>query len=168
MRHPLTLVTAAASLLLVACGFHLRGLGGSAQLPPALASVRVVMTAGGENAPLAVAVRNALIQAGAQIVDSPQAPTVVLSSEQTSSDVVGVRTSTAKASEYRLQYTMTFRVDGATPLAAQTVRLQREYSLDPTRVLAKEQEEQDLLRALRQDAAQQVVRRIARANAPVK
>jgi LPS-assembly lipoprotein len=158
-------VIAAVALLLSACGFHLRGLGGSSALPASLSSLRVVMSSPTANEPLAVAVRQAVAQAGAQVVQVDDAPTVVLFGEQVDSQVASVRTSTGKASEYLLRYQMSFRLDGPQPVSAQTIRLQRDYSFDPTRVLAKEQEEQELLRDMRRDAAQQVVRRLARAGA---
>jgi LPS-assembly lipoprotein len=151
----------AAALALAGCGFHLRGVGGSAALPPSLATVRVVM-GGGANEPLAVAVREAISQAGAQVVDAGSVPTVVIVSEQVDNQVASVRTSTGKASEYLLRYTVNFRLDGPQSLPEQTIRLQRDYSFDPDRVLAKEQEERELMRSMRREAAQQIVRRLAR------
>lgn len=160
-----TVVVALCALATVSCGFHLRGSGG-AMLPPSLAAVRVVMAGPGVNEPLAVAVRQAITQAGARVVESPGAPTLSLVRESVDSQVASVRTATGKASEYTLRYAATFRLDGPQPVAEQTVRLQRDYSFDPDRVLAKEQEERELLNNMRRDAAQQIVRRLARSVGP--
>lgn len=103
------------------------------------------------------------MQAGAQVVEAAEAPAVVLLGEQIESRVVSVSTATAKANQYLLLYSASFRLDGPVPVAAQTVRLQRDYSFDPTQVLAREQQEQELLGDMRRDAAQQIVRRLARA-----
>lgn len=149
------------TLALVGCGFHLRGTGGTAVLPASLSTVRVVM-AGGANEPLAVAVREAVAQAGAQVVESTDAPALSLVGERVESQVASVRTTTAKASEYTLRYAATFRLDGPHPLPLQTIQLQRDYTFDPNNVLAKEREERELLRDMRRDAAQQIVRRLAR------
>jgi LPS-assembly lipoprotein len=152
-------------LLLVSCGFHLRGAGGGTMLPAALAAVRVVSSSPLANEPFTVAVRDALTQAGAKIVDAPEAPAVVLLGEQTETRVASVSTATARASGYLLLYSTSFKLDGPQPIATQTVRLQRSYTFDPTQVLAREQQEQELLRDMRRDAAQQIVRRLARTSA---
>ena len=118
--------------------------------------------------PFTVAVREALIQAGAKIVTTPDAPAVVLSGEQVETRVASVSTTTAKASEYLLLYSAGFRLDGPRPIAAQTIRLQRSFSFNPTQVLAREQQQQELLQDMRRDAARQIVRRLARAAAQGK
>jgi LPS-assembly lipoprotein len=135
-------------------------------LPPALAAVRVVSSSSLANDPFTVAVRDALTQAGAKIVDAPEAPAVVLLGEQIETRVASVSTATAKASEYLILYGAGFRLEGPTPIAAQTIRLQRSYSFNPTQVLAREQQEQELLQNMRRDAARQIVRRLARGSGP--
>jgi LPS-assembly lipoprotein len=149
------------------CGFHLRGSGG-AMLPPDLSTIRVVPATAAANDPFTVAVRDAVTQAGAKIVTAPEAPALVLLGEKTETRVSAVSTATAKASQYLLLYSASFRVEGPQPIPAQTIRLQRSYSFNPTQVLAREQQEQELLRDMRRDAAQQIVRRLARAAAPGK
>jgi len=152
-------------MLLLGCGFHLRGSGSGEMLPASLTTIRLVSPGAAANAPLTVAVRDALMQAGAQIVQTGDAPTLTLVGETTSTRVASVRITTAKANEYLLLYTATFRLDGPQAIAPQTIRLQRDYSFDPTQVIAKEQQERELLRDMRRDAAQQIVRRLARASA---
>jgi LPS-assembly lipoprotein len=148
-------------LYLSSCGFHLRGAGG-AVLPESLATLRVTMPGRGPDDPAVVAVRRALADAGARLTDAAGARTLVLSDERVETQVVSVSTVTAKVNEYRLRYGISFRLDGESKTAPQTVRLQREYTFDPTQVLAKEQEERELLREMQADAAQQIVRRLAR------
>jgi len=163
LRRPIRFAFLALVVLsLCACGFHLRGTGGQAVLPPALASVRIAGTGPLEYDPLAEAVREALARAGARITAAEDAPAIVLLGEQVATRVASVRGTTGKAAEYLLLYSATFRVDGPRPIAPQTVRLQRDYSFDPEQVLAKEQQEQELLASMRQEAAQQIVRRLAR------
>jgi len=150
--------------LIAACGFHLRGTGGVAELPASLSEVRVISPSSLANDPLTVAVRTALKQAGARVVETPGAPAVVLLGEQIESRVSSVSTATAKASGYLLLYSMSFRLDGASPVPSRTIRLQRTYTYDPNQVLAREQQERELSRELRRDAAQQMVRLLARAS----
>jgi len=159
----LYLVSCLLYLSLSGCGFHLRGTGAAASLPASLSTIRVVMAGPAANEPLAVAVREALTQAGAQVVEANAVATLALLGERVESRVASVSTATAKATAYLLQYSAGFRLDGPHAVPAQTIRLQRDYSFDPTQVLAKEQQEQELLRDMRRDAAQQIVRRLARA-----
>lgn len=147
--------------LLSACGFHLRGTGGAA-LPEPLATLRVTMPGRGPDDPTVVAVRRALVDAGARLTDAADARTLVLYDERVETQVMSVSTVTAKANEYRLRYGLSFRLDGAGATAPQTIRMVREYTFDPTQVLAKEQEERELLREMQTDAARQIVRRLAR------
>lgn len=135
-------------------------------LPSSLASVRVVASGPAENEPLTEAVRQALTRAGATLTEANDAPTLVLLGERIETRVASVSPATAKATEYLLLYSAGFRLEGRQPVAAQTVRLQRDYSFDPAQVLAKEQQERELVGNLRQEAAQQIVRRLASAVNP--
>jgi LPS-assembly lipoprotein len=147
---------------LSACGFHLRGVGGAA-LPESLATVRVTMPGRGIDDPTVAAVRRAFTAAGARLTEAADAATVVLQDERVETQVISVSTATAKANEYRLRYGIGFRLEGAGETGApQTIRLVREYTFDPTQVLAKEQEERELVREMQTEAAQQIVRRVAR------
>lgn len=163
------MLLAAGGSLLVSCGFHLRGLD-KAVLPAELAELRLLGPLGGGAAAAAhdelyVAMREALVtQGGARLTESASAPALVLLAERVSTRVLSVGTS-GKASEYLLRYELDFRLtDGAgrERLAPQTLRLQRSYTFDPLNVLAKEREERELLRALRRDAAAQIVRRLSK------
>lgn len=153
---------ALAVYALAGCGFHLRGTGVGASLSTVLPAVRVVPPGSAAYDPFTVAVRDALTQAGTRVVTDPKAPALVLTGETSTIRVAAVNTVTAKVSEYLLQYRTGFRLTGLRPVAAQSIHLQRVYSFDPAQVLAREQQEQELMRDMRSDAAQQIVRRLAR------
>jgi LPS-assembly lipoprotein len=160
-----------STLALAGCGFHLRGLD-QAALPAELAALEITGPAGrGSPAPepLAAAVREALAtQGGARVVEAPQArerlPALVLAAERVSTRVLSVGAS-GKVNEYLLRYEVDFRLldaDGREWLATQTLRFERSYSFDPLNVLAKEREENDLVQALRREAAARIVRRLSK------
>ncbi|HKQ29946.1 MAG TPA: LPS assembly lipoprotein LptE [Burkholderiales bacterium] len=166
MRRSLRwLVVCLAPILLSACGFHLRGSTTTA-LPEALNQLRVLVTDSKlVNEPLRVIMTNTL-QAGADVTvtDDPGVPALLLSSERADVQVIAVNV-LGRASAYTMRYEVTYRVieaGGKVLLPTQSVRLLRDYTFDPVNVLAKEREEQDLKRAMQREAAQQIVRRLAR------
>ncbi len=161
----LFLLLATCHLLLISCGFHLRGTG-KVQLPPMLSTLRVMVENNQQqNDPLLVAMKNALrTQTDAQIEDTGDAPLLVLNGERSDSQVLSV-SSTGKADEYLLKYEVSFRLtgkDGKTLAESQTVRVQRDHAFDRLNVLAMEKEEQELRREMRRDAVQQILRRLSR------
>lgn len=163
MSTPRRSLTIAAALLLGACGFQLRGTGSFA-VSPALSPLNVV--AGNVDNALVTELRQVLAaQPGLQLSEQGAAATLNLKQERIDSRVASVRTATAKAAEYQLRYALEFEVlgrDGAVWAPVQTVRFNRDYTFDPNRVIAKEHEQQELLRELRRDAVQHIVRRLSR------
>ena len=152
-------------MLLVSCGFHLRG-AGKAEFPEALSTLRVTIEGSqAANDPLLVAMKASLrTQAGVTVVDSVEAPLLLLSGERSDSQVLSVG-ATGKADEYLLKYEVSFRlvgVDGKVLAETQTVKLQRDHAFDRFNVIAKEREETDLRRDMQRDAVQQILRRLAR------
>jgi LPS-assembly lipoprotein len=139
------------------CGFHLRGTQ-AASLPPALAVMRV--TVEGSRAahdPLLVAMQNALRTQAGVTLTTDEVPTLILSDERIESRVLSVG-NTGKVNEYLIRYIVGFRVnaaDGRPLTEPQAVALQRDYTFD-------QREEEELRRALREDAVQQILRRLAR------
>jgi LPS-assembly lipoprotein len=136
------------------------------ETPAALSVLRVRMEGNLlENHPLLVAVKNALrTQTDIQIQESGDAPQLVLYDERLGSRVLSV-TSAGRADEYLLKYEVSFRLMDADnkPLSEpQTVKLQRDHQFDRLNVLAKEREEQELRGEMQRDAAQQILRRLAR------
>lgn len=149
----------------VACGFHLRGVE-SIALPESLARLRVtVQDSKLANDPLLVAMKSAL-QADPKVVitDAADAPQLILSGEATHTDVLSVST-TGRASGYTLKYEVSYRLldaRGKELAPARSIRLLRDYTFDPVNVLAKEQEEQELKRAMQREAIQHILRRLSR------
>jgi len=155
------------SLVLSACGFHLRG-GALSHFPSEFSTLRIEMPGRmvGSRDPLRLVVEAALReQARVTLVTAGQVPVLVLEPEQFSTGAVSV-TAAGRASEYQITLMVGFRLRTATGqdlLPPQTIRLQREYVYDPVNVVAKEREEQDLKEVMRRDVAAQIVRRLARA-----
>lgn len=159
------MLLATCHLLLVSCGFHLRGTG-KYEMAPSLATLRVMVEGNQlQNDPLLVAMKNVLrAQTDAQIEDKGDAPVLMLYGERTDNQVLSV-SSIGKVDEYLLKYEVSFRLIGKDnrPLAEpQTVRLQRDYTFDRFNVLAKETEEMNLRSEMRRDAVQQILRRLSR------
>jgi len=152
-------------LLLVSCGFHLRGTS-SVALPPELSTLRVTM--GGKGyPPLLVEVRNALLALGSvRLTDdvSASVPVLRLHSESSASQVLAIDGS-GRISAYLLNYRVDYSLTGADKkplLQKQSVKLQREYGFDRLNVLASEKQSEFLQNEMRRDVAQQILRRLAR------
>ncbi len=159
------MLLASCYLLLVSCGFHLRG-AGKFDMPPALSVLQVRLEGNQqENNPLLVGMKNALrTQTNVQIEESGDAPRLVLFGELSDSQVLSV-TAIGKVDEYLLKYEVSFRlVDKGDKLLSppQTVKLQRDHPFDRLNVLAKEREEQELRREMQRDAVQQILRRLSK------
>lgn len=153
------------ALATVSCGFHLRGTW-TGTLPESLLRLRVAVQGSKlANDPLLVLAKNAIQNdPRAEITTDTAAPELVLFSETSDTQVLSVGSS-GRASGYMLRYELSFRVTDAKGfdlIEPQTIRLIRDYTFDPTNVLAKEQEEQDLRRGMQRDAVQQVMRRLSR------
>jgi LPS-assembly lipoprotein len=102
---------------------------------------------------------------GVTVVEDAAAPALSLSGERTRRDVISVNAQ-GKANGYMFRYELSFHVlgsDGTKWLEPATVRATRDYLFDPSRVLARESEEQHLWDTMRRDVVQQIVRRVARA-----
>ena len=143
------------ALGLSACGFQLRG---SYEVPAFLHEVSLKMPAGTQL--LAAELRLALER---RDID-PQGGEVQLEivSENLTRQTSSVD-SNARAAEYVLVYTVSFRInssDGRAIGPLQSLILRRSYQYDPTSVVAKNMEEETLVSELRADAAQQIVRQL--------
>ena len=164
--HPVaSLLLVTCCLLLVSCGFHLRGTS-SVELPPELSTLRVTM--GGKGyPPLLVEVRNALLALGnVRLTDDVTAsvPVLRLHSESSASQVLAIDGS-GRISAYLLNYRVDYSLTGADKkplLQNQSVKLQREYGFDRLNVLASEKQSEFLQNEMRRDVAQQILRRLAR------
>jgi LPS-assembly lipoprotein len=148
----------AACAFLAACGFHPRG---AVELPSGLSTVYVQAP----NTLIAEPLEMYLQAGGARLAASAAAAdvTVVVSNESTSRRLLAVDPRTGKAREFQLAYALTYqanRADGSAMIPPQTVRLTRDYTFDPTAVIAKSEEETLIYSEMRRDAVQQVLRRL--------
>jgi len=164
-RPVASLLLATCCLLLMSCGFHLRGTS-SVALPPELSTLRVTMGGAGYP-PLLVEVRNALLALGnVRLTDdvSASVPVLQLNSESSTSQVLAIDSS-GRISAYLLNFRVDYSLIGADKkplLQNQSVKLQREYGFDRLNVLASEKQNEFLQSEMRRDVAQQILRRLAR------
>jgi LPS-assembly lipoprotein len=153
------LSSALLCLLLVACGFQLRG---TADVP--FQTIFVPAAAGGIGLELK---RN--IQAGTRakvLDDAKQAEAVLDILQETREKEILSLTGAGRVREFQLRYRVGFRVHdgkGRDFVPANVVTLVRDISFNDTDVLAKESEEQLLYRDMQSDMVQQILRRLAAA-----
>lgn len=158
---PLLMLT----LLLGACGFHLRGQGGFAFPFQAL-----FILSPNANAPFIIDLKRAVQLYNVKLVDSPESAQLTLHivSETMSKQILSL-SDAGRVREYQLNYRVSLRaydikLDEWVP--ADEIVLQRYLSYDNTQVLAKEMEETLLYQDMRKDAIQQILRRLSLAKAP--
>ena len=160
MNRRTWLGAAAAALLLSACGFHLRGVGGEVR-PLPFSSVWLATGATQLHPHLE---RQLRFRPDVQMVSQPQAAEAILTvtDERTAKDILTINRG-GKVNEYELTYRVTVRItkNGVGYGEPITVMTRREFSYTDSQVLGKEQEEQLLFRDMREDAATQIVRRLA-------
>jgi LPS-assembly lipoprotein len=156
------LATALLCASLAACGFRLRG---TADVP--FNTVFVPNATGG----VALDLKRS-IQAGtrAKVVDDPkQADAVLQFLQEARQKVILSLSGTGRVREYRLIYRVGFRVHdgkGAEYVQPTTIELSRDITFNDSDVLAKESEEQLLVRDMQTDMVQQIMRRLASAQPP--
>jgi LPS-assembly lipoprotein len=157
------LLALASSFAAGACGFQLRG-----QATYAFKSIYV-------NAPgyppLAVELRRALEGSGsATLATTPEAAQVILDITLYADDKQVLSLSPGgRAQEYALAKAVAFRVrdpQGRDWLLPDEIVVRRTYTYDDTERLAREIQEQRLLRDMQTDAVAQIVRRLQAARPP--
>ncbi|MFC4160477.1 LPS-assembly lipoprotein LptE [Chitinimonas lacunae] len=159
------LLALALPLLLGACGFHLRGLGDST--PLAFRSLHLAASDQGVGGVL-----RQQLKLRADLTLQPtadQADAVLTIHDETVDKQVLSVNSAGRVSEYQLTYRARFvlRIGGRDAIAPTWISLRRDYAFDENNVLGKEAEEQLLIRDMRSDAAQQILRRLAAVKPPV-
>jgi len=136
-------------LLLVACGFQLRG---AASVPPEMA--RTYIAAEDQRSLFYRRLRDSLRSAGVSVVDSQGDATATFS---IASDIPGQRVLSVSARnvprEFEVFYSVIYSVqtETATLLESRSQTLTRDYTWDETRVLGKEKEEALLREAIVDD-----------------
>jgi LPS-assembly lipoprotein len=154
---PSAFCLAATALLVTACGFQLRG---TAALP--FSSLYVQAAPASQ---LATQLRRAVrAGSGTRIADTPEQAEVILQimNELQEKQILSL-SGGGRVSEYELRYRVSFRLtDGKNReyIPASEIVLRRDYSFSDTQALSKESEEALLFRDMRNDAVQQLVRRL--------
>jgi LPS-assembly lipoprotein len=164
-RTTQVLLTCCSLLLLCSCGFHLRGQAGSTTLPAELETIRV-RTVNTESNAVKVDMENALIsQARAHVVrnEAEKAATLTLYDEKSETQVSAVG-SDVRVAQLLLRYELTFDVTGASGkelMGKQSITLLRAFTFDKNNALAMNVEADEIRGRMRQDAVQQIIRRLA-------
>ena len=144
-------------MVLAGCGFRMRG---SAELP--------FQTLYVPNSDTGIALdlkRN--IEAGTRtkVVDDPKSADAILElSNEARTKMILSLTGAGRVREYRLLYTITFRVHdgrGGEFVPPTVLQLTRDMTYSDAEILAKESEERLLIRDMQADMVQQVLRRVA-------
>jgi LPS-assembly lipoprotein len=158
LGKPHRLVGLALLMALGGCGFHLQGSG---SLPPVLSKTYVASAA--PHSDFVSSVTEALRLRGATIVgkEEPGAAQLNVTADDTGQRVLSVSALNIPR-EYEVYYSITFslQVGGQKLIEGETLVVTRSYTYDETQVLAKASEEEVLRRALADDLARRVVRRI--------
>lgn len=147
-----------AAMLASGCGFHLRG---QVKLP-----YGTVYVSGTQGSGLVLALQRVIRNSDAAKLASSadQADGVVdILSEQNSKVILSL-SGIGKVREYQLQYRVKYAVRDAKgkPLVPATnIELARDMTYSDTQVLAKAEEEKLLYRDMQNDAAHQILRRMA-------
>jgi LPS-assembly lipoprotein len=154
---PSAFLLAATVFLVAACGFQLRG---TAALP--FQSLYVQATPSSQFATLLK--RNVRAGSNTRIAEQPADAEVVLQvlSELQEKQILSLGGG-GRVSEYQLRYRVSFRLTdnkNREHIPATEILLKRDYSFTDDQALSKESEEALLYRDMRNDAVQQMVRRL--------
>jgi len=157
------LTAASCALILAGCGFHLRG--------EADYTFRTIFVNGAGAPTLAAELRRALAATGnAQIAADAKNAQVILDIPLVADDKEVLTLSGAgSVREYLLIKRVQFRLhdaDGNEWLPPGEIALRRTYSFSESEVLARDTQEQRLLKEMQTDAVQQLVRRLQAAKKP--
>jgi LPS-assembly lipoprotein len=150
-------ITALLALTLSSCGFHLRG-----NLP--LSQFPAIYVQSEAHSELAQLVSERLSQNSVQLLSSmrAEAPTIQLVSDTLERRTLSLFPS-GQVAEYELIYKVSYYLimPGTEP-AFNQFELYRDYQDDPNQALAKARELDLLLSELRQQAANRIIRQLAR------
>ena len=149
--------TVLLALLLAGCGFHLRGSVAvpfdTLYIPNAKSGIALELK------------RNIEAGTSVKVVDDPKTADAVLElTGENREKIILSLTGTGRVREFRLRYTVNYRVHdakGVNYVPATLVQLSRDVTYNDADILAKESEEQLLFRDMQSDMVQQVMRRLA-------
>jgi LPS-assembly lipoprotein len=158
MKNSAALLAVIGALLLGGCGFQLRG---KASLPPEMDHTQMIVN--DEYSTLARRVRIMLERNGVQFVGAEQATAILeIPQNQVVTEVLTIADN-ARAREYRVTYTVRFRLtdaEGRDLIGWQTLRQSREISFDEQQILASAREQEYLRDELAETMAQLLVARL--------
>ena len=148
------------SLLLAACGFHLRGQAG-------MPFDTLYLDAANPGTPFIADLRRNLEANKVRLVNSAKEADVVLNIvfEIPEKQILTLGGS-GRVNEFQLRYRVSLRAYDLKQqdwIPAEEMMLRRDYVYDDTKILAKEAEEALLYQSMRSDMVQQIVRRLSRA-----
>jgi LPS-assembly lipoprotein len=155
--HPSSFILLAATLLVAACGFQLRGV---AELP--FESIYV------QAAPKSLLAQEIMraVRSGSstRVAEKPDTAEVTLQiiTERQERQILSL-TGGGRVAEYQLRYRVMFRLTDMKKreyIPASEIVLSRDYAYRDDQVLSKESEEALLYRDMRSDAVRQLVRRL--------
>lgn len=147
------------TLLLSACGFHLRE---SVSLPESLQATAVQGVS--EYSNLDLSLKRAFRQAGYPLTTVGNASAILVVTQNVVSRRVLSVNATGVANEYELKYTLGFKLMDSEKnqlMPEQTITLYRSYRYNPDIVLAKTAEEERLQKDMTDYAVKQLIRRIS-------
>lgn len=151
----------ATAFLLSACGFHLRGSSGDANLP-----FTSILVGFADNSALGVELKRNIRSSGETrvVTDRKQAQVILESLAETKRKVILSLNSQGRVREYSLFYLVRFQVkdqQGNVLLPPTDIELRRTLAYNEAQALAKEAEEAMLYRDMQSDLVQQMLRRLA-------
>lgn len=149
-----------AVLMLAACGFHLRG----QTIMPFKA---LYLKTENPDSPFIAELRHNLEANHVQLLNTPEHADVVLDIVSENSDKqILTLSGSGHVTEYRLIYRVSLRaydLKQQSWIPSEEMEQRRDYIYDDSKVLAKEYEEALLIKSMRSDTVQQIVRRLSRA-----
>lgn len=157
------LLWSALLLALSACGFHLRG----SQVQDMALTFKSLYVKSPAETPFVTDLRTALAANKVTVKSAPSDAELVLEvvSEQTHKNILSLSGS-GRVQEYQLIYRVSLRAydnQRIDWLPSKEIMLTRILAYDDAQILAKEQEESQLYRDMRNDAVGQTIRRLNRA-----
>jgi len=155
-----TIFVLAATFAVTACGFHLRGSAGDANLP--FSSIFIALP---KNSALGIELKRYIRSVdGTKIeTDRKKAQVVLESIAESKKKVILTLNSQGRVREYTLSYLIRFRVvdqKGNILMEPTDIEQKRTLAYNEAQALAKEAEEAMLYKDMQSDLAQQIMRRL--------
>jgi LPS-assembly lipoprotein len=159
MRIAILSISVAASLLLAACGFHLRG---EAVLPPGMQ--RVYVDSSDPSGPLKRNLELALTRSGAKVENAAGDGIADIKLSAVSlAPVVRSVNANAKVNEFTMLYHVELQISdaaGTVLLPKQVVEQSRVFTFDQTQAIGTGAEQDIIKKEMERDMAQSILRRI--------